>query len=134
MARTQFAFARHHASISVMKDLQRAKVIEIAGALAEAGLISLNQQAEALGLHRSTTWTIAKSQCKGTGLTASTVNRILASPKLPHSVRVKVIEYAKEKLTGRYGHKPARIREFEAKLDQTLPEGSSNTARTRVAV
>jgi predicted DNA-binding transcriptional regulator AlpA len=117
-----------------MQDLQRAKIIEIAGALTEAGLLSLNEQAEALGLPKSTAWTIVKSQCKGTGLTASTINRILASPKLPHSVRIKVIEYAKEKLNGRYGHRRARIRKFEAKLDHTLLDGSKTLAPARLAV
>jgi hypothetical protein len=120
--------------VRVMQNLQRVKIEEIAEALVEAGLHSLDEQAEALGLHRSTTWTIVKSQCKATGLTAATINRILRSPKLPASVRVQVIEYAREKLSGRYGHRATRIRRFEARLDQTLMnEGGSNGRVNRLS-
>jgi len=107
----------------VMQNLQRAKINEIAEALVEAGCHSLTDQAEALGLCRSTAWTIVKSQCKATGLTAPTINRVLASPKLPDSVRIRVLGYVREKLAGEYGHSAARRRKFEALLDRNLMDG-----------
>jgi len=104
-----------------------------AAALVEAGLHGLDEQAEALGLHRSTTWTIVKSQCKATGLTAATINRILASPKLPDSVRTKVLEYAREKSAGNYGHNALRRRKFEAQLDRSLFDSHSGKVQTRAS-
>jgi hypothetical protein len=118
----------------MIQDLQRAKISEIADALVESGLRSLDEQAEALGVSRSTAWTIVKIQFKGTGLIAPTINRILASPNLPHSVRIKVIEYAREKVAGRYDHRAARIRRFERKLDRTLLDGSMSSARAHAAI
>jgi len=109
-----------------MQNLQRAKIDEVSKALVEAGYHSLDEQAEALCVHRSTAWTIVKSQCKGTGLTAATINRILASPGLPDSVRTKVLEYVREKSAGHYGHKPARRRKFAAQLEHSLINWSAD--------
>jgi hypothetical protein len=64
-----------------MEDLQREKINEIGKALVTSGLWTLYEQSKALGLRRSTTWTIVKSQCKGTGLTAATINRMLGIAK-----------------------------------------------------
>jgi len=102
----------------VKQNLQRTKINEIAEALVKAGCLSLGQQAKALGLQRSTAWTIVKSQCKATGLTVATINRMLASPKLPDSVRIKVIEYVAKKSAGHYGHTARRRRKFEARLNR----------------
>ena len=76
-----------------MKALQSSKIREIGEALVAAGFRALDEQAEALGLCRSTTWTILKGNYKNSGLSAATLNRILASPQLPPIVRAKIHEY-----------------------------------------
>ena len=67
----------------------------------------LDDQANALGLSRSTTWTILKGRHKASGLSADIINRMLAAPRLPPLVRAKVLEYVEEKTAGRYGHSHA---------------------------
>lgn len=62
----------------------------IADALIRAGHISLDAQAKALGLSRSTAWTIVKTKHKLGRLNAETTARILANPETPVSVRVIV--------------------------------------------
>ena len=60
----------------------------IADALIRAGYLSLDEQAKALGLNRSTTWTIMKARHKLGHLNSRTVRSILANPDTPVSVRV----------------------------------------------
>jgi hypothetical protein len=71
------------ASILEMKARQRDKIIELGQSLVTAGIDSLDAQASALGLGRSTTWIILKANHKASGLSASIVKRILRSPDLP---------------------------------------------------
>src|SRR5262245_21938751 len=82
---------------------QALKIREIKSALISSGLMSLDEQAKALGLCRSTTWTVLTGKHKATGLSAATVNRMLSSPELPPLVRTKVVKYAVEKSAGYYG-------------------------------
>jgi len=72
-------------------------VQHIADALVEAGYISLDQQARALGIHRSTTWTIMRTKHKLGYLNAKTTERMLANPKLPPCIRDVLYRYATEK-------------------------------------
>jgi hypothetical protein len=65
----------------------------ISEALIASGYTSLDEQAEALGLSRSTTWTITKSKHKLGRLSAKTINRILKNPQTPADVRAVVLEY-----------------------------------------
>jgi hypothetical protein len=60
----------------------------IADALIKSGYNSLDDQAKALGLHRSTVWTIMKAKHKLGRLNNKTVRSILANPDTPTSVRV----------------------------------------------
>jgi hypothetical protein len=53
------------------------KIEEICKTLVECGLVSLDDQAQALGLCRSTTSTLLRGIHKSSGLSASTVNKIL---------------------------------------------------------
>jgi predicted DNA-binding transcriptional regulator AlpA len=99
-----------------MKALQSAKIRELGYALAMAGILSLDKQAEALGLSRSTTWTILKGNHKASGLSAAVINRILAARQLPKQVRAKVIEYIVEKAAGYYGHSETLRSRFIARL------------------
>jgi len=99
-----------------MKARQSTKIQEIGEALALGGLFSLDDRAEALGLTRSTTWTILKSNHKSNGLSAAIINRILAAPRLPPLVRAKTLEYVEEKAAGLYGHSRAQRRKFVSQL------------------
>ena len=60
----------------------------VADALIKAGYLSLDEQAKALGVHRSTAWTIMKTKHKLGMLNNKTVRSILAHPDTPVSVRV----------------------------------------------
>jgi hypothetical protein len=60
----------------------------IADTLIGAGYTSLDEQAKALGLRRSTTWTIMKTKHKLGHLNNKTVRSILANPDTPVSVRL----------------------------------------------
>jgi hypothetical protein len=70
-----------------------------------------------LGLPRSTTWTILKGNHKNSGLSAATINRILATPQLPPIVRAKIHEYIEEKIAGLYGDSKTQLRRFFATLN-----------------
>ena len=59
----------------------------VANALIKAGYVSLDAQAKALGVSRSTAWTIVKAKQKLGCLNNKTVRNILANPDTPTSVR-----------------------------------------------
>ena len=65
----------------------------ISEALIAAGYTSLDEQAKALGLCRSTTWTITTVKHKAGRLSAKTINRILTNPQTPEAVRAAVQQY-----------------------------------------
>ena len=70
---------------------------QIREALIKSGHSRLDQQAKALGLRRSTAWTIVKVKHKLGRLSAKTTERILANPELPLSVRFVVQRYMAER-------------------------------------
>ena len=106
---------RTPASISLdMRAKQAAKIRELRQVLVNAGFSVLDQQAVALGLSRSTAWAVLKGNHKSSGLTATLINRMLTSPKLPPSARAVLIEYVEEKSAGAYGHNKDRLRIFRA--------------------
>src|SRR6266498_2970458 len=80
-----------------MKARQSSKIREIGDALVAMGLLTLDEQAKALGLGRSTAWTILQASHKGSGLSAAVVNQMLAAPQLPPLVRAVILEYVDEK-------------------------------------
>ena len=104
------------------RDRQSCAIRELRDALAAAGFVTLDAQAKMLGLCRSTTWTILKGRHKGSGLSATTINRVLAAPQLPPLVRVKILEYVEEKAAGRYGHSTTQRRKFIAQFSINLIE------------
>jgi len=59
----------------------------IANAVIKAGFISLDAQAKALGVSRSTAWTIMKAKHKLGRLNSKTAQCILANANTPVSVR-----------------------------------------------
>jgi len=99
-----------------MKSRQAAKIRELGQALVEAGFATLNEQSKALGLARSTTWTILRVSHKSSGLSATIIKRMLLSPQLPPLVRRKIVEYTSDKLAGVYGGSRRHRRRFFARL------------------
>ena len=94
-----------------MKGRQSSKIRELAEAIKSAGFLTLDEQAKALGLSRSTAWTIRKASHKASGLSASIINRMLAAP-----------EYVEEKTAGLYGGSRSQRRKFAARLSiEKLP-------------
>src|SRR6266498_2925536 len=105
-----------------MKGRQSSKIRELAEAVKSAGFLTLDEQAKALGLSRSTAWTIRKASHKASGLSASIINRMLAAPDLPPLARSKILEYVDEKAAGLYGGTRSQRRKFAARLSiEELP-------------
>jgi hypothetical protein len=77
----------------------------IADALISSGYTSLDDQAKALGLGRSTAWTIAKNKHKLGRLSAKTINRILANPQTPPAVRAVLHEYVTQRNAVAHGRR-----------------------------
>ena len=95
---------------------QRRKIEEIGRTLVECGFVALEEQAYALGLSRSTAWTVVRAKHKTSGLSAMTINRMLATDHLPPRVRLKLLEYIAEKMSGAYGDQEQRLRAFASKI------------------
>jgi len=108
--------ARKSTGLAEAKDRQSRKIREVKIALVSEGILSLDDQAEALGLARSTAWFVLKGDHKASGLSASVVNRMLASPGLPAEVRRVISEYAREKADGLYGHGAKEVHRFRARI------------------
>src|ERR1700736_7080805 len=86
--------------VAEMKARQSAKIRELGQVLIDVGLRSLDDQANALGLPRSTAWTILKTCHKSYGLSAAVIERMLRSSKLPPRARTILVEYVEEKSFG----------------------------------
>jgi hypothetical protein len=114
-----------------IKERQSSKLKELSDALIAAGFISLDDQAMALGLSRSTTWTILKAKHKNYGLSGALINRILQRPGLDRRVRAKLIEYVQEKSSGHYGHNKTQLRRFEQRLSVREYRKMLNTTTKR---
>ena len=104
--------------VARMKERQCGKLQALRQALIDAGFQSLDQQAAALGLCRSTAWTVVQGQHKASGLSAAIVNRIMASPRLPQSASTVLLEYIKEKAAGVYGHSGEQTDRFCRNLEE----------------
>src|SRR5215831_12208690 len=91
-------------SIAQANARQSTKIREFEVALRRVGLISLDEQARALGLPRTTTWKLLRGNYKTSGPSAVVINRILCAPRLPLTVRIKILEYIQERVSGVYGH------------------------------
>ena len=126
-------------ALPLMRERQRAKIREFGDALAAVGLLTLDKQADALALSRSTAWNLLKGNHKGSGFSPTIINRMLASPRLPPRVRAKILEYVAEKAVGAYGDSKARLDRFTARLSgnalaQAWPAGIEQRKRsTKVA-
>ena len=105
--------------LSEMKARQSAKIRQLGQALIDAGLRTLDAQADALGLPRSTAWTIVKTCHKTSGLSAGSIERMLAS-KLPPRARATIVEYVEEKSFGLYGGSKRQQQRFADRLSNTI--------------
>jgi hypothetical protein len=113
-----------------MKARQFLKIRELVEAVKSAGFLALDEQAKALGLPRSTAWTIRKASHKASGLSAPIINRMLAAPELPLLARTKILEYVEEKAAGLYGGSRSQLRKFAARLSTEL-NGITRARRRR---
>jgi hypothetical protein len=121
-ARVQARTQRPRLPTARMKARQSSKIRELAEAVKSAGFLTLDEQAKALGLSRSTAWTIRKASHKASGLSASIINRMVAGPELPPLARTKILEYVEEKAAGLYGGSRRHRRKFAARLSiEKLP-------------
>ena len=99
-----------------MKARQCSKIAELRWLLEQSGYPSLDKQASALGLGRSTTWAILQASHKASGVSRSIIKRMLQSPGLPPAARQWIEEYVSEKMSGAYGHSTKRLRIFWAQV------------------
>jgi hypothetical protein len=105
-----------------LKARQSSKIREIGGALIALGYLALDEQAKALGLARSTAWTILQANHKSSGLSATVINRMLTAPRLPPVVHAIILEYIDERVAGLYGHGKLQLRRFTAhRANQASP-------------
>jgi hypothetical protein len=114
------------AAVADLKARQSAKIKELAQALIHAGLRTLDDQAEALGLSRSTAWTILKARHKSSGLSAVIIERMLGSSKLPPRAREILLQYVEEKAFGLYGGNRRQQRRFAAHLLNIIKPASES--------
>ena len=92
------------------------KIEEIGTTLAECGFVALDEQADVPGLSRSTAWTILRGKHKTSGLSAMTINRMLATGRLPPRVRLTLLEYIAEKMSGAYGDRKHCLKAFASRI------------------
>ena len=74
-------------------DLRHDALRAITDALIRSNYTSLDAQARALGISRSTAWTVIKQKHKLGRLYVNTTMKILANPELPVEVRAAVEAY-----------------------------------------
>ena len=104
--------------ITALRARQTQRIRDIRATLIGRGFVSLDEQAAALGLSRSTTWAVLQGNHKCTGLRAALVARMLASPKLPLATRATLLNYIHEKSQGAYGHNYLQRQRFIAQLER----------------
>jgi len=71
---------------------------QISDALVACGYTKLDDQAKALGVARSTAWTIVNTKHKLDRLNSKTITRILANSETPVFVRSVIRQYLSERL------------------------------------
>jgi len=111
-------------AVADMKARQLAKIQDLGQALIDAGFRTLDEQADALGLARSTAWTILKARHKSSGLSAMIIERMLGSSSLPPRARSVIVEYVKEKSFGLYGGSRRQQQRFAVRLSNTIASSS----------
>ena len=84
-------------SLTQAKARQWIKMREVEAALRRVGLVDLDEQAKALGISRTATWRLLRSDYNGSGPSAAIINRVLRAQRLPLPVRIKILEYIQER-------------------------------------
>jgi len=97
---THFETVGYSNDINSCRERRITSLQQISNSLVAAGYTSLDSQAKALGVRRSTAWTIVNAKHKLGRLSAKTTNRILANPELPAPVRAAVRQYLDEADSG----------------------------------
>ena len=95
---------------------QRQKIEQIARTLAECGFVALDEQGLRPRFVAQHAWTIIRGTHKTSGLCASTINRMLATGRLPLRVRQKLLEYIAAKMSGAYGDREHRLKAFASRI------------------
>ena len=96
---------------------QLLKIEEIVTTLAACGFVALDRQAYVLGSSRGAPLgQLSRGTHKASGLLATTINRMLATDHLPQRVRLKLLEYIAEKMSGAYGDQGHRLKAFASKI------------------
>jgi hypothetical protein len=103
---------------TLLKARQAQKIAEIGEALRAAGIRSLEEQTEALGLSRSTTYHVVSARHKASGISARIIMQMLRSPRLPLPVREAILDYARAKIDGAYSDNKRQLERFRSRLDQ----------------
>ena len=103
--------------ITAMRSKQSERLNELRTVLIASGLGSIDRQATALGLSRSTAWFILHGTHKWSGLHPALLVRILSSERLPPSARAVILTYIQERCRGDYGHSAALREKFIERLE-----------------
>ena len=106
---------RQHSEHRGAKARQAFRLAEFRAALVDAGFDTIDKQAAALGLGRSTAWVVLNRDQRA-GPSASVIKRILSSPSLPPVARRKIEEYVREKSRGLYGHSRRQAQAFRERF------------------
>lgn len=104
-----------------MRERQQQKIAQLKLVLVEHGLQTVREQAEALGLSRSSAWAVLQANHKHRGLSSHVIERIKLSPKLPTKARQVIEEYVRERLSGAYGHSPRSLEKLSSLRKATEP-------------
>ena len=103
--------------ITAMQSKQSERLKELRTVLIASGLGSVDGQATALGLSRSTAWFILHGTHKWSGLHPTLLVRMLSSERLPPAARGVILTYIQERCRGDYGHSAALREKFIERLE-----------------
>jgi hypothetical protein len=104
-----------------MQARQTRKIEQLREVFLTNGRLSVKEQAELLGLCRSTAHAVLQRSYKKSGLSKAIIKRMLACPRLPERARTIILEYIAERIRGSYGHTRSQRRRFMAALATALP-------------
>ena len=116
-------------SLRAMQARQRRKIELLREVFLTNGRLSVKEQAELLGLCRSTAHAVLQRSYKKSGLFKAIIKRMLACPRLPERARTIILEYIAERIRGLYGHTPSQRRRFMAALATEQNRDHGDTAR-----
>ena len=116
-------------SLRAMQARQTRKIEQLREVFLTNGRLSVKEQAELLGLCRSTAHAVLQRYYKKSGLSAAIIKRMLACPRLPERARTIILEYIAERMNGLYGHTPSQRRRFLAALETEQNRDHDDAAR-----